>query len=42
MWAGPKLAVGGSAKVFDQDGKLIDERVQNELSAFMAGFVEQL
>jgi len=42
VWAGPKLAVGSSAKVFDKDGKLIDERVQNELSAFMAGFVEQL
>jgi chromate reductase, NAD(P)H dehydrogenase (quinone) len=39
-WWGPRLLVGGAAKVFDEAGNLVDERVRSELGAFMAGFVE--
>jgi NAD(P)H-dependent FMN reductase len=39
-WWGPHLLVGGAAKVFDDAGNLIDQRVRAELGAFIAGFVE--
>jgi chromate reductase, NAD(P)H dehydrogenase (quinone) len=37
---GPRLLVGGAKQAFDESGKLIDERVRGELTAFMAGFVQ--
>jgi chromate reductase, NAD(P)H dehydrogenase (quinone) len=40
VWFGGRLLVGGAGSVFDADGALVDERVQRELPAFMAGFVD--
>lgn len=37
-WFGPRMLVGGASKVFDPSGKLVDDRVRNDLIAFMAGF----
>jgi NAD(P)H-dependent FMN reductase len=39
-WWGPRLLVGGAAKVFDEAGNLVDPRVRSELGAFVTGFVE--
>jgi chromate reductase, NAD(P)H dehydrogenase (quinone) len=39
-WWGPRLLVGAASKVFDGAGRLVDERVRAELSAFVAGFAE--
>jgi len=39
-WWGPRLLVGGANKVFDDSGRLVDERVRSELTTFMEGFVE--
>lgn len=38
-WFGPRLAVAQASHAFDESGKLIDERVRNDLKAFMEGFV---
>jgi len=39
-WWGPRLAVGGASQVFDAEGQLVDERVREQLSAFLAGFAD--
>jgi len=39
-WFGEQLYVAGAAQVFDADGRLVDEKVKQLLSKFMAGFVE--
>ncbi len=39
-WWGPRLLVGGASKALDADGRLVDQRVREELRAFMAGFAE--
>jgi len=37
-WSGKQLYVAGAGKVFDAEGKLVDEKVDRLLSEFMAGF----
>jgi NAD(P)H-dependent FMN reductase len=37
-WFGPRLAVSSAKSVFDEAGKLVDERVRKELTAFVEGF----
>lgn len=37
-WSGKQLYVSGSNQVFDDQGKLVDEKVKQLLSAFMAEF----
>jgi chromate reductase len=37
-WSGEQLYVAGAAQVFDADGRLVDEKVRQLLSKFMAGF----
>ncbi len=37
-WFGGRLIVSGASKVFDSDGKLIDEKIRKQLTDFMAGF----
>ena len=39
-WCGKQLYVAGAAKVFDADGRLVDETVKRLLTEFMAGFVK--
>ncbi len=39
-WWGPRLLVGGAAKVFDDAGRLVDDRVRAELTSFLSGFAE--
>jgi len=39
-WWGQRLLVGGAAKVFDDAGRLVDERVRTELAGFLTGFAE--
>jgi NAD(P)H-dependent FMN reductase len=38
-WFGGRLMVANAAKVFDADGKLIDETIRGRLLSFMKGFV---
>jgi chromate reductase len=38
-WFGGRLAVPSASKVFDADGKLIDETIRGRLLSFMKGFV---
>jgi len=38
-WFGPRMGIGGAGKVFDHDGRLVDETVREQLRAFVAGFV---
>jgi NAD(P)H-dependent FMN reductase len=38
LWAGPRTFVSGAAKVFDGEGRLLDEQVRKQLEEFMAGF----
>jgi NAD(P)H-dependent FMN reductase len=38
-WFGGRLTVANAAKVFDADGKLIDETIRGRLLSFMKGFV---
>ena len=38
LWAGPRIFVSGAGKVFDPEGRLVDEQVKEQLEAFMAGF----
>lgn len=40
LWAGPRLFVSGAGKVFDAEGRLVDEQVKQQLEGFMAGFAE--
>lgn len=37
-WSGRQLYVAGAGKVFDPDGRLVDEKVRALLSELMAGF----
>jgi len=37
-WFGEQLYVAGAGRVFDAEGRLVDETVKKLLSAFMAGF----
>jgi len=37
-WSGKQLYIAGAAKVFDAEGRLVDERIRAALSDFMAGF----
>lgn len=37
-WFGRKLYVGHADKLFDASGRLIDEKMQSRVKAFMAGF----
>ena len=39
-WFGARLQVPRAADVFDKNGKLVDERVREQLQKFMKGFVE--
>jgi NAD(P)H-dependent FMN reductase len=41
-WFGGRLMVANAAKVFDQDGRLIDEAVRERLRKFVAGFAAHL
>ena len=38
FWAGPRTLVPGADKVFDEEGRLVDDQVRRQLEAFMAGF----
>jgi len=38
LWCGETLYVTGAHRAFDDAGRLTDERVKSELTAFMAGF----
>jgi chromate reductase, NAD(P)H dehydrogenase (quinone) len=38
-WFGGRLMVANAAKVFDADGKLIDDTIRGRLLSFMKGFV---
>jgi len=39
-WFGGRLQVAEAKKVFDDNGKIIDERIQKELVKFVAGFAD--
>ena len=39
-WFGPRLAVSRAGSVFDADGNLTDERVREQVTAFIQGFSE--
>jgi len=39
-WFGGRLQVSRAADVFDEGGKLVDERVRGQLAKFLAGFVQ--
>lgn len=39
-WFGGRLQVSRAGDVFDKDGKLVDERVREQLRKFLAGFVD--
>jgi NAD(P)H-dependent FMN reductase len=38
-WSGKQLYVAGAGKVFDGEGKLVDDTVKKLLGDFMQGFV---
>jgi hypothetical protein len=37
-WFGGRLGVSQATKVFDEAGRLIDDRIRGELTRFMTGF----
>ena len=39
-WFGGALFVAGAAKVFDADGRLVDDAIRAKLESFVKGFVE--
>ena len=39
-WFGGRLQVSRAGEVFDKDGKLVDERVRDQLRKFLTGFVD--
>ena len=39
-WFGPRLLVPGADKLFDEAGRLVDERVRTQVQGFMAGFAQ--
>jgi chromate reductase, NAD(P)H dehydrogenase (quinone) len=38
LWTGGRLVVSGARKVFDENGKLVDDAVSERLRAFLHGF----
>jgi len=40
VWAGKLMWVSGAMEKFDENGNLTDDRVRNQLSAYMSGFSE--
>lgn len=38
LWLGKQLYVSGAMDVFDESGKLVDEKMRKRLTAYMAGF----
>ena len=40
LWFGPKVQVGGAAKVFDAEGRLVDDTVRQLVSKFLSGFAD--
>jgi NAD(P)H-dependent FMN reductase len=38
-WFGPRMGLSGAAKLFDADGRLVDEAVRAQLRGFLEGFV---
>jgi NAD(P)H-dependent FMN reductase len=40
VWFGARLQVSRAGDVFDKNGKLVDERVREQLRKFLAGFVD--
>jgi NAD(P)H-dependent FMN reductase len=41
-WNGPRLYVSGAAKVFDEQGALVDAEIRKLLQTFMVGYCEFL
>ena len=39
-WFGPRLHVSGASKVFDAEGRLIDEKIRASLAKYLVGFAE--
>lgn len=39
-WFGGRVFVSGAGKVFDAGGKLIDEKIREQVTSFMAGFAK--
>jgi len=39
-WFGPRVYVSNAAKVFDADGRMIDDAVRASVTKFLSGFVE--
>jgi chromate reductase len=42
LWTGGRLMVPGAGKVFDGEGRLVDQAVRDKLTRFMADFVGAL
>jgi NAD(P)H-dependent FMN reductase len=40
LWSGPRVYVSHAAKVFDAEGRLVDETTRSTLSRHLAGFAE--
>jgi NAD(P)H-dependent FMN reductase len=40
LWSGPRVYVSGAAKVFDADGRLVDDAVRANVTKFLAGFAD--
>lgn len=40
FWTGGRLMVAGASRVFDDQGSLIDETIQQRLNIFLQGFIE--
>ena len=38
LWLGKQLYVGSAMDVFDESGRLVDEKMRTRLTAYMAGF----
>ena len=39
-WFGARLLVSGAGQVFDNNGRLVDEKIREQLTKFMAGYEE--
>jgi len=39
-WFGPRMYVSNAAKVFDADGRIVDERVRAAVAKYLVGFAE--
>lgn len=40
LWTGGRLQVSGAAKIFDEDGRLTDDAMREQLEDFIDGFIE--